>query len=145
MPSRRGPGQSPNPAQIRIACIAVLAGAFVFAVAVPILLSQNEGKGFADPPVPMLEWIAVGMAGVVAVMGFVMRGVIQRRAEGGDAEARAQANAQAALMGIALLEGGILFNLVVWMLNATLVPNAVAATVLFLLAMTMLPSGEPEV
>lgn len=66
----------PTQAQARLIAIAILLGGFAFAVVVPIILSQSDGKGLADPPVTILTWIAAGFALVAAAAGFGLRSVM---------------------------------------------------------------------
>ncbi len=134
----------PTQAQARLIAIAILLGGFAFAVVVPIILSQSDGKGLADPPVTILTWIAAGFALVAAAAGFGLRSAMLQRAENATGDARQTGRVQATILGLAMLEGGILFNCVVWLLNGTAVPNAIAAGLLLALGLLMVPSGEAE-
>jgi hypothetical protein len=138
-----GPAASPSPAQAqRLVAAAILLGAAAFAVIVPILLQANDGRGYAEAAVPRLDWIATGTAAVLAVAAVSMRTTMLGRAEALEPPQRDTARLQATLVVLALLEGGMLFSCVTWLLNGTAVPNAVAAGALFALAIVLLPRSQ---
>jgi hypothetical protein len=78
------------------------------------------------------------------VAALVLRSILRRGAESQQGSARAAARFRATLLPMALLEGGCLFGLVVWMLSGRAVPGLVTALVLLSAMIALVPLQDPD-
>ena len=135
---------SPSFATQRLVCIALLVGMTTFAIVVAVLLHQNEGRGLADRPMPELDdavvFVGIG-AGLVALL---LRSLLHKLAERSAPEQRSMARFRGTLLSLALLEGGCLFGLCVWMLNGNAVPGLAVALALLSLSVVLVPFTDPD-
>lgn len=132
-----------NPArtQQQILAVAILLGALMFAVMVPFLLPR-DGGGIAEVPLPVLDQIAIGLGAAVLIAVQVVRPALQRRAADAVPAVAAPAGMVALLVPLALLEAGMLFSCVAWLLNGSTNPDAVVFALLFLRALLLVPRGD---
>ncbi|MBL9078216.1 MAG: hypothetical protein JNL08_11970 [Planctomycetes bacterium] len=133
----------PTFAQQRLVCIALLLGITFYAVVVGVVL-QSTGKGLAAAPLPELDTVAIALGAAMAIGAVTARGVLRRLAERAEPEARAAARFRAVLVPIAMLEGGCLFGITVWMLNGNPVPGLAVAMVLLAIAIVLVPFTDPD-
>lgn len=134
--------QPPTLLQQRLVAAAILGGALLFAVLVPFLLPE-DGGGLADPPIPVLDYVAVGVGASMLIVVQVVRGLLQQHAANAPPEQAASAQFTVVLVPLALLEGSMMFSCVAWMLNGTAVPNAAVFAVLFARGLMLVPGrGE---
>lgn len=135
---------APTFAQQRLVCVALLLGMTFYAVVAGIVLSQNEGRGLAHTPIEILETVVVIVGASLAIAAFAVRAALQRAAERADPDERAVRRFHASLVPLALLEGGCLFGITVWLLNGRPVPSLVVAMVLLALAIVVVPFSDPD-
>jgi len=74
----------------------------------------------------------------------VMRSVLGRQADAQPSATRAGARFRAVLVPMAMLEGGALLGITVWMISGAAVPNLVVALVLFALMIALVPLRDPD-
>jgi hypothetical protein len=130
--------------QQRLVFFALLFGMAMFAVVVAVVLQTGDGTGLGGEPMPMLDMVSIALGAAMAVAAFVVRGTLQRRADAATGAARSHARFRATLVPLALLEGGVLFGLTVWLLNGVAVPPLVVALVLFAAAIAIVPLHDPD-
>jgi hypothetical protein len=130
--------------QQRLVFFALLFGMATFAVVVAVVLQTGDGTGLGGEPMPMLDMVSIALGAAMAVAAFVVRGTLQRRAAAATGAARSHARFRATLVPLALLEGGVLFGLTVWLLNGVAVPPLVVALVLFAAAIAIVPLHDPD-
>jgi hypothetical protein len=130
--------------QQRLVFFALLFGMAMFAVVVAVVLQTGDGTGLGGEPMPMLDMVSIALGAAMAVAAFVARGTLQRRAAAATGAARSHARFRATLVPLALLEGGVLFCLTVWLLNGVAVPPLVVALVLFAAAIAIVPLHDPD-
>lgn len=135
---------TPSFAQLRIVCFALLFGMTSFAVVAAVLLQGNDGKGFAEEPLPMLDTVVVAVGAAAALVAFALRRVLGPRADETDPQLRLAARFRATITSIAALEGGSLFGIVTWLLQGDPVPGLVVAMVLLSIAIAMVPFRDPD-
>ncbi|MFM1872004.1 MAG: hypothetical protein RL398_1426 [Planctomycetota bacterium] len=128
----------------RLICLALLASMVMAAIAFGAVIYANDGRGLSDEPIPMLGWIALGFAAVTGPLAFFVRD--RRLAAAADAHPDLQPflRFQARLTLLAVLEGGVLFGLVVWLLNGTAFPSVVGSAGLFVAAWMATPLSDPD-
>jgi hypothetical protein len=131
-------------ARQRLVFLALLAGMVFYALAVWIMLQQNDGKGLAREPIPVLDTVVMVVGAALAVTSFVLRNALQQSAEAAPVPARAGLRFRAVLVPLAMLEGGCLFALTAWMLHGTAMPNLAVALVLLALALYHVPFTDPD-
>jgi hypothetical protein len=132
-------------AQQRLVLVALLLGMTMYAIAAGIVLQTNDGKGIGGDAVPPFLETIVLVAGVaLAAASFQLRSVLTRRAAAAEAEARSAMRFQSRLIPIAMLEGGCLFAITVWLLTGNTVPSLVVALVLLSLAIAQVPFQDPD-
>jgi hypothetical protein len=128
----------------RLVFFALLLGMTMYAIVVAVMLQTSGGKGLAEAPIPQLEVAAVVVGAVSAVVGLALRGGLQRSAAATTGTARSHARFRATLIPLAMLEGGCLFALTVWLLNGAAVPALVVGLVLLSLAIALVPFQDPD-
>lgn len=133
--------QVPSVSQARLIHGALLSGALVFGVVVWFLTRDG---GLGGEPVPMLGDVALILAGVMLVAAVSLRALLKNRAARASGADRALLCFQAGLVPIALLEGAILFQLTVWMVNGAPMPAAAVAGFLWLVAATLWPPSPDD-
>lgn len=131
-------------AQQRLVFFALLFGMTMFAVVVAIVLQLNDGKGMVQPPIAVLDTVVIAAGAAAALGAFTLRGALQRTADATRGDARSHARFRATLIPLAMLEGGVLFGLTVWMLNGNAVPNLVVALVLLATAVAFVPFSDQD-
>lgn len=138
------PNGSPTFAQQRLICFALLMGVGAFALVVAFLLQQNGGAGLSPEIDPLLGTMVLVVGPSMAVAALVARSVLGRKAEAEPAATRASARFRAVLVPMAMLEGGALLGITVWMLSGAAVPNLVVALVLLALMIALVPLRDPD-
>jgi hypothetical protein len=128
----------------RLVCIALLLGMTTFAIVVAVVLQQNEGRGLADHRLPELDDAVVFVGIGAGLVALAVRSLLFKLAARSDPEQRGMARFRATLVSLALLEGGCLFGLCVWMLNGNAVPGLAAALALLSLAVLVVPFTDPD-
>jgi len=139
-----GASGSPTFAQQRLICFALLLGVGAFALVVAFLLQQNGGAGLSPEVDPMLGTVVLAVGPSMAVAALVMRSVLGRQADAQPSATRAGARFRAVLVPMAMLEGGALLGITVWMISGAAVPNLVVALVLFALMIALVPLRDPD-
>lgn len=135
---------APSFAQMRIVYFGLLMGMVGYAVAAAVVLQGQDGKGLATEPIPLLDAIASAAGGALAVAAFAARAVMRGRLAGKAGAELAAARHAATLLPLAMLEGGCLFCITVWLLNGHPVPPLVVALVLLALAIVVVPFSDPD-
>ena len=125
-------------AQQQIVALAILFGALLFAIIVPFLLPR-QGGGIANPPLPVLDWVAIGFGASLLIVVSVVRSMLGQRAAKAEPEAAASAQFVAMLVPLALLEAGMMLSCVAWLLNGSTNPNAIVFAVLFARGLLLVP------
>lgn len=138
------PTGSPTFAQQRLICFALLMGVGAFALVVAFLLQQNGGAGLSPEVDPMLGTLVLVVGPSMAVAALGMRSVLRRKADAAPVATRAMARFRAVLVPMAMLEGGALLGITVWMLSGAAVPNLVVALVLLALMIALVPLRDPD-
>ena len=128
----------------RLVFLGLVLGMVMYAVTVAVILQIGEGRGLASEPIRALDTVVVAVAAAAAAGAVVLRSLLRRAAEQTTGAARSHAYFRAALVPVALLEGGVLFGLTAWLLNGNAVPNLVAALVLLSLAIAIVPLADPD-
>jgi hypothetical protein len=128
----------------RLVFLSLLFGMSAFAVVVGVVLQSRGGKGMLEPPMPVLDTVVIVVGATLAVAAFAMRSALRRFAESATDNARSHARFRAALIPLALLEGGCTFGLTTWLLDGTAVPGLAIAVVLFALAIMVVPFTDPD-
>lgn len=131
-------------AQQRLIAFALLMGVGAYALVVAFLLQQNDGKGLQPDVAPELANVVLMLGPAMLVTGLVLRTMMNRRAEALPVEERAALRFQAMLVPMAILEGGALFGITVWMLCGRAVPSLVTALVLFAAMIAIVPLRDPD-
>lgn len=135
---------SPPFAVQRLVFLALLGGMVAPAIVFAALLAGNEWRGLGDQPVPELGWAATLFGIAIAPIALLLRGKKLAQADGAPPERQGMLRFQARLLPIAMLEGGVLLNLVAWLLNGTILPSVAVAVVLFALAIVVTPFSDPD-
>lgn len=131
-------------AQQRLVFFALLLGMTMYAIVVAVVLQTNDGKGMGEAPIEMLDTVVIAVGAASAFGAFSLRGILQRQAEAAVGADRSHRRFRATLVPLAMIEGGCLFGLTVWMLNGNAVPNLVVAMVLLSVAIAFVPFSDPE-
>lgn len=142
--SSNGSPGSPTFAQQRLICFALLMGVGAFALVVAFLLQQNGGAGLSADVDPMLGTVVLAVGPSMAVAALLVRGMLSRKADAEPIATRAGARFRAVLVPMALLEGGALLAITVWMISGAAVPNLVVALVLLALMIALVPLRDPD-
>lgn len=142
--SNNGSPGSPTFAQQRLVCFALLMGVGAFALVVAFLLQQNGGAGLAPDIDPMLGTAVLVVGPSMAVAALLVRGMLARKADAEPMATRASARFRALLVPMAMLEGGALLGITVWMMSGAAVPNLVVALVLLALMIALVPLRDPD-
>lgn len=137
------PTGSPTFAQRRLICLALLMGVGAYALVVAFLLQQN-GAGLSPDVDPMLGTVTIAVGSSMAVAALLMRHVLGSKADAEPMATRPLARFRAALVPMALLEGGALLGITVWMLSGAAVPNLVVALVLIAAMIALVPLRDPD-
>ncbi|MBX3463521.1 MAG: hypothetical protein KF830_10135 [Planctomycetes bacterium] len=135
----------PSFAQQRLVGFALLLGMIFYAVVAAVLLQQNDGKGLAVEPIPVLDLAAPVVGASLGLAAFVLRSVLRRGIDTAPAEQRSMQRFRAMIVPLALLEGGCVLALTVWLLNGHAVPALAVALVLLALAIVVVPFQDPDV
>ena len=135
---------SPPFAVQRLVFLALLGGMVAPAIVFAAVLAGNEWRGMSENPVPELGWAASLFGVAIAPIALLMRGKKLAEADAAPPERQGMLHFQARLLPIAMLEGGVLLNLVAWLLNGTLLPTMAVAVVLFALAIVVTPFSDPD-
>ncbi|HEX5052726.1 MAG TPA: hypothetical protein VFZ65_13200 [Planctomycetota bacterium] len=133
----------PFPVQ-RLLCFALIMGMAIYAIVVAVVLEQNDGKGLARQPIPVLDTVASTTAVAFAMGALLVRSLLHRQAELREANARTGMRFLATLVPLAMIEGACLLALTAWLLNGERVPNLVTALVLLALAIYIVPFRDPD-
>ena len=128
----------------RLVFFGLVLGMVMYAVAVAVILQVGEGRGLAAAPIEVLDTLVLAVGGASAFGALMLRSLLQRQVEAAHGAERSHARFRAALVPVALLEGGVLFALTAWLLNGNAVPHLVAAMVLLALAIALVPFGDPD-
>lgn len=127
-------------AALRLIGVALVAGEVVFAAIVATMGAQGM-LPLASPAIPFADLGGFVVAAVLAAVAFLLRGGIWQRARAvSEPAGKLAAYRQGWLASFALLEGGILLNLVLLLLLGLSWPNIAAAAALLLVQLTSLPS-----
>jgi hypothetical protein len=137
-------GPQPSFAHLRLICLALVMGMTMFTIVVAVVLHQNDGRGLAEPTIPVLDDVALFLGIGAAVTAFGLRSVLLRPLEGAEGAARTMIRFRGTIVPIAMLEGGCLFGITVWMLNGNEVPALATALVLLSLAIVIVPFSDPD-
>ena len=140
----QSPPGPPTFAQKRIVYFALLFGMTAYAIVAAIVVQANEGKGLAEEPIQILDIIAAVTGAALAGTAILTRFTFLRRAQKLSGDARAAVRFTGVLLPLALLEGGCLFAITVWMLNGNAVPSLAVALVLLALAIAIVPFSDPD-
>ena len=121
---------------VRLIQVAILAGSALFALVIAFLGGERmlQSDPGADDPIPLLALVACCVGGVTLPIGLVLRSILAARVAQQSGPGRDQAVVQATLVPLAIVEGGILLNLVIWLMSGNPLPTAPVAGVLFLVA-----------
>lgn len=128
----------------RIVFLALVLGMTMFAIVVAIVLQQNDGKGLVEPPIEVLDTLVVIVGGAMTAGALAFRTLLGRRADRLTGDARAMTGFASRLVPIAMLEGGCMFALTVWLLNGETVPDLAIALVLMAVAIAIVPLQDPD-
>ena len=128
----------------RLVFLALLLGQSAFAVVVGVLLQTRGGKGLAEVPLPTLDTAVVVTGISLTGAALVLRRILSRVAASMEGDARSNARFRATLIPLAMLEGGSLFGITVWMLNGNAVPPLAVAVVMLAFAVVMVPFSDPD-
>ncbi|MEO6596772.1 MAG: hypothetical protein ABIP94_18650 [Planctomycetota bacterium] len=128
----------------RLIFFALLMGMSLYAVVIAAVLQNNDGKGLVGKPIAILDTVVGGVGIGLALAAFLVRRVLQRKLERKDGIARTSARFVTTIVPLAMLEGGCLFALTVWMLNGNPVPSLVTALVLLAMAIYIVPFSDPD-
>lgn len=137
-------GPAPTFAQQRLVLFALLLGMTMYAIAIAVLLQTADGKGLAPNLPAALDWIVPAVGASLTVAALLLRGTLQRSAAARTGIARAQARFRAALLPVAMLEGGCLLALTMWMMTAAAVPHLVTALVILAIAIAIVPFSDSD-
>jgi hypothetical protein len=135
---------SPPFAVQRLLFVALLGGMVAPAIVFAAVLASNDWRGLGDPPVPELGWAATLFGIAIAPLAMLLRGRKLAAADGAPPGRQGMLRFQARLLPIAMLEGGVLLNLVAWLLNGAVLPTVPVAAVLFALAVVLTPFSDPD-
>jgi nitroreductase len=127
-------------APARLIASALLMGEFLFAGVIWFLgrLGEMTGslQGDAAETLRMVA-LAVGFGSVP--MALFLRATLLRQAALVPEARQAQGRLAAMIVGMALLEGGVLFNLVVWLVTGVPMPNVAVAGLLVVVQLFLFP------
>lgn len=135
---------SPPFAVQRLVFLALLGGMLAPAIVFGAMLAGNDWQGLGSAPIPELGWAGALFGLSIAPLALWMRATKLAKAAAAPPEAAPMLRFQGRLLGIALLEGGVLLNLVAWLLNGSLLPSVPVAAGLFLLAVVLTPFSDPD-
>lgn len=140
-----GGGQVPTIGQARLIAWTLVGGQLMFGV-VLLVLASLQALPVAAGSVAGLElfgWIAVAVAGVLLPLAYVVRGQVWKpRSAAPDAAEQRAAYVRGAVLFLALLEGGVLLNLIAVLLLPEPWLNIAAAALLFAVTLVSLPSED---
>lgn len=133
---------APTVAHARIIVWALIGGQLMFGTALLFLASQDL-LPLAARGVPYLDWIALGVAATCLGVAFLVRGMVWGRMRPPTSPTHQRAAyCGGTLVFAALLEAGVLLNLIVVMLLPQPWVNLGAAALLFVVMLVSLPSEE---
>jgi len=138
------PTSSPPFATQRLIHVGLLVGIATYAVIVAVVLQGQDGKGMAEPPVEGLDAATIAVGAAATIAALLVRSLLRGRAEAATGARRDALHFHSTLAAVAILEGGCLFALTMWMLNGRAVPPLVVACVLFALAIVVVPFTPPN-
>lgn len=128
----------------RMICMALVFGMAMYAIVAGLVLQTNEGAGLADEPIEMLDTVALAVGIAAGVLGMLVRVLLTRKAEAAAKEDRATPRFLSRIVPLAILEGGCLLAITVWMLNGKAVPALAVALVLLSFAIALIPLQDPD-
>ncbi len=133
-------GEAPRLTNLRTIAIALLVGPIVFGGVVAYLRTSGS---FGEPvDVPYLDVGAAGFGVVLAVAAFAMRRVFFARGVAGPPHLRPFMYLTGTMLFFALLEAGMLLNIVVTLIAPHPWPNVGAAVLGLALGANSLPSEQ---
>ncbi|HEX6810875.1 MAG TPA: hypothetical protein VF384_04555 [Planctomycetota bacterium] len=134
----------PTFAQQRVISLGLLLGMLSYGMVVAVMLIQNGNQGMATEHIEWLD-IAVPATGVAcAVLAVLIRRAVSASAAPLFGAARSNAMFRATLVPMAIVEGGCLFSLTAWLLNANMLPHLATALVLLTLSISFMPFRDPD-
>ncbi|MBL8748895.1 MAG: hypothetical protein JNK78_07035 [Planctomycetes bacterium] len=131
-------------AQQRLVCVMLLVGIVLYSIGAAVALQVNDGKGFSPDLPAEIGLVCWALGGGLLVAAFVVRAALLRAVENAPPAERAARRFPALLAPIAILEGGALFGITIWMLLGDPVPGLVVACVLFAAAVFLIPLSDPD-
>lgn len=137
-------GPAPSFAQQRMICFALLTGMALYAIVAAFTLHGNDGQGMVPDTVKALEWLTPVFGVATAVSALLLRRVLQQKADAKPPAERGAARFRATLIPLALIEGGCLFAITIWMMTGATVPHLVVAMVLLAIAIAIVPLHDPD-
>lgn len=137
--------RTPPPfAQQRLICLAMLLGMVSYATVVAVMLIQNGFQGMATEHIDWLDLAVPSVGLCCAVLAWVTKRSLSAAAATLFGAARGYAMFRANFIPIAIAEGGCLFGLTAWLLNANAIPHLVTALVLLSIAIWLMPMRDPD-
>lgn len=137
-------GPAPTFAQQRLILFALLLGMTMYAIAIAVILQTNDGQGMSPTITVDFDWIVPAVGASLTIAALLVRGALQRTAESRTGNARAKARFSAALVPVAMVEGGCLLALTMWMMTGRAVPHLVTAMVILAIAIAIVPFSDPD-
>ncbi len=131
-------------AQQRLVCVMLLVGIVLYSIGAAVALQANDGKGLSPDLPPEIGLVCWGVGGSMLIAAFVVRAAMERAVENAPREERATRRLPALLTPIAIVEGGALFGITIWMLTGEPVPGLVVACVLFAAGVFLIPLHDPD-
>lgn len=119
----------------RVLSLAILAGPALIAAVTPIVQGQMAGAA----EIPMLDTVAAIASVAVIPLAFFVRRTVWSGAAGSEEPRRMAAFVQGTVLFMALLEGAMLLDLIVWWITGEPVPAAVVAALLWAIALVNFP------
>ena len=137
--------RTPPPfAQQRLICLVLLLGMVSYATVVAVMLLQNDFEGLATEYIAWLDIVVPSVGLACVILAFLTRRLLSAAAESQFGFARGNAMFRANFIPIVIAEGGCLFSLTAWLLNATTLPHLVTALVLLSISIWFLPRRDPD-
>lgn len=136
--------QAPPFAAQRILLFALLFGMTSYAIVVAVVLATTEGIGLAEEPITVLDTVTLAVGAATAFGAIVAKIFLGNRAASLDGAERGRILFMSRLIPIAILEGGCLLSVTVWLLNGNAVPSLAVAMVLLAIAIAIVPFHDPD-
>ena len=128
----------------RMICMALVFGMAMYAIVAGVMIKMNDGVGLSEEPIEVLDAVSLGVGIGAAVIAMVVRVMLTKKAEATDKEHRATPRFLSRIVPLAILEGGCLLAITVWMLNGTALPPLAVACVLLSFAIALVPMQDPD-